>query len=277
MKFIKYHGCGNDYVYVDCFKEHIENPSELAIKVSGRRKGIGSDGLILICPSNCANAKMRIFNADGSEANMCGNGIRCVGKYLFDERGADIDISVETPSGIRNIEILRFSYEKSLVRVNMGTPLLLAKNIPFLGTKADEKIINYEFLEHHITCVSIGNPHCVIFVNEIEKTDVAEIGERIQNSAEFPEGVNVEFVQIISEDEIRMRVWERGSGETFACGTGACASVVACILGGFCAKDSDVKVMLLGGELEINYTGDSIFMTGEAVKVFEGEIFFNEV
>jgi diaminopimelate epimerase len=274
LNFFKYHGCGNDYVYVDCFKTEIKNPSNLAKKISNRRYGIGSDGLILMCPSEVADAKMRIFNSDGSEAKMCGNGIRCVAKYLFDEKKIrKNDLLIETLSGIKCLNILESTLTKSIVMVNMGSPNLQAKKLPF-KTEINKEIINdhFEFgsFNFRITCISMGNPHCVIFVEDIENIDIKQQGLAIQNSGYFLEGVNVEFVQVARLQTLNMRVWERGSGETLACGTGACAAAVASVLCGYCKKEHSIDVHLRGGKLKIDFRKKEVFMIGEAVKVFIG-------
>lgn len=258
--FFKYHACGNDYVYIDCFDKSVDNPENLAIKVSEQHFGIGSDGLILIEPSKVADAKMRIFNSDGSEAKMCGNGIRCVGKYLFDEKKFSKRISVETLSGIKYVEVMDSHDQVSVVKVNMGTPKVLNRFSKFeFGSISDAFY------------VSIGNPHCVMFFDDIESIDICKIGEKIQNFDYFNSGVNVEFLKINSIKDIDMRVFERGSGETLACGTGACASVVAANFVGLC--DKKVTVHLHGGDILVECIDDLVYMTGEAVKVFEGRFF----
>lgn len=258
--FFKYHACGNDYVYIDCFDKIVDNPENLAIKVSKQHFGVGSDGLILIESSKVADAKMRIFNSDGSEAKMCGNGIRCVGKYLFDEKKFSKRISIETLSGIKYIEILNSQRQVSMVKVNMGTPEVLNQ-----FKKSEFANISDAFY------VSIGNPHCVMFFDNIESIGVCKIGEKIQNLDYFNSGVNVEFVKVNSRKDIDMRVFERGSGETLACGTGACASVVVANFIGLC--DKKVTVHLRGGDILVECIDDLVYMTGEAVKVFEGNFF----
>lgn len=262
INFIKYHGCGNDYVYIDCFKNRIEDPEKLSRNVSRQHFGIGSDGLILIEPSYVADAKMRIFNADGSEAKMCGNGIRCVGKYLFDERNLGRNISIETLSGIKYLEVLDSGDAVSKIRVNMGIPKILRK-----FSKAEFHNIS------DAVYVSVGNPHCVTFFDDIKYINVHKIGEKIQKFEFFDSEVNVEFVKINSKNDIDMRIFERGSGETLACGTGACASVVALRYLNLCDKKTNVH--LLGGDLFIEYENDTVYMTGNAVKVFEGSLLFN--
>lgn len=275
MKFTKMHGCGNDYVYVNCFKETIENPSETAIKISKRHFGVGSDGMILICPSEVADFQMKMYNADGSMGEMCGNGIRCVAKYVYDYGMTDkTHITIETGAGIKELDLTVENGKVSKVRVDMGEPILEAAKIPVVSDK--EKVINEPILvqgtEWKMTCVSMGNPHAVVFVADTKNLAIKEIGPCFENHKAFPNRTNTEFVQFISSKEINMRVWERGSGETWACGTGTCASVMACILNGY--TDDTVLVHLLGGDLLIEYDRETnhIFMTGPATTVFEGEI-----
>ncbi len=279
LKFTKMQGLGNDYIYVNCFdndvKNQIQDPANLSIKLSDRHFGVGSDGLILILPSKKCDARMRMFNSDGSEGKMCGNGIRCVGKfvydYIFNKDKNKSSLTIETLSGIKSVNILN----DDLISVDMGKPSLKASQIPV--NLAEDIVVNRKVSmndnnDYYITCVSMGNPHCIIFYDDdLEKLDIREIGKEFERSSLFPEGVNIEFVKIISNDSIRMRVWERGSGETLACGTGACASVVACIENGYFSKGMDIKVILNGGTLYVNYDeNDNIYMTGEAKKVFDG-------
>ena len=275
MKFTKMHGCGNDYVYVNCFKETIENPSEAAIKVSKRHFGVGSDGMILICPSEVADFQMKMYNADGSMGEMCGNGIRCVAKYVYDYGMTDkTHITIETGAGIKELDLTVEDGKVSMVRVDMGEPILEAAKIPVVSDK--EQVINEPILvqgtEWKMTCVSMGNPHAVVFVADTKHLPIKDIGPCFENHKAFPNRTNTEFVQFISSKEINMRVWERGAGETWACGTGTCASVMACILNGY--TDDKVLVHLLGGDLLIEYDRETnhIFMTGPASTVFEGEI-----
>ena len=276
IKFTKMHGCGNDYVYIDCFDRIIDNPQKLSMVLSDRRYGIGGDGIILICASDKADAKMRIFNKDGSEGKMCGNGIRCVAKYLWDSgkvKSKD-NIKIETLSGVKTLEILSDSGNESLIKVDMGKADLNSNNIPMIFEK--EKVINEPITvnteNYNITCVSMGNPHCVIFCDEVYSAKVKEIGSKLSSHRIFPEGVNVEFVSKSDSNNLIMRVWERGSGETLACGSGACASVVAAAENGLCKKGEDITVHLRGGKLVVNYSDSGVFLTGNAVKVFEGEI-----
>ncbi|MDF2538587.1 MAG: dapF [Herbinix sp.] len=275
MKFTKMQGCGNDYVYVDCTKELIPNIPETAIKVSDRHFGIGSDGLILIRTSDKADFMMDMYNQDGSRAQMCGNGIRCVAKYVYDNHLTDKNqIQIETLSGIKTLDLAVEAGKVTYVTVNMGNPILESSLIPVLSEK--ERVIgepiNVGDKEYKITCVSMGNPHAIIFVDDIKNLLLEKIGPLFENHMMFPERINTEFVHVIDRKHIEMRVWERGSGETLACGTGTCASVMACILNGY--TDHEVTVSLLGGELLIRYDEKEniIYMTGPAVKVFDGEI-----
>lgn len=275
IKFTKMHGCGNDYVYIDCMEKLLENPARLSTILSDRRKSIGGDGIILIEPSDCAEAKMRIFNKDGSEGKMCGNGIRCVAKYLFD-KGLCKDpksIKIETLSGVKTLEITENSGNEANVKVNMGKPSFKPSEIPVVANK--EKLVSEPITidgnKYEITCVSVGNPHCVIFLDEVYSANVREIGSQLSANTMFPEGVNVEFASVVDKNNITMRVWERGSGETLACGSGACATVIAAVENGFCKKGTDVTVHLRGGKLKVNY-GEEVFLIGNATKVFEGEI-----
>ena len=265
------HGCGNDYVYIDCFKQDVEAPELLARTLSDRHKGVGGDGVILICPSETADAKMRMFNADGSEGRMCGNGVRCVAEYLFRHGYASgTAADVETLSGVKHI----VRREPGLLTVDMGAPELAPEKIPVTGFA--KPVVN-ELVEVNggavrMTCVSMGNPHCVVYVSDTAGLNLPVLGGAMEHSKWFPEGVNTEFIQILDETHLKMRVWERGSGETMACGTGACAAVVASVLNGHCKKDTDVDVLLLGGTLTIRYTGDTVLMTGNAVEVFTGTV-----
>lgn len=274
MKFTKMEGCGNDYVYVNGFEEKIDNPNEVAIAVSDRHFGIGSDGLIIINPSEVADFKMCMYNADGSEGKMCGNGIRCVAKYVYDFNLTDKDvITVETLSGIKTLKLNVENGKVKTVRVNMGAPILECDKVPVKYD--DEKMINkpvkVDGKTFNITCVSMGNPHAVTFINDTDNLEIEKIGPKFENNEIFPDKVNTEFIQIIDKNTVKMRVWERGSGETFACGTGACASVVASVLNRL--TENKVTVKLLGGELEIEYNQDenTVYMTGPARVVFTGE------
>ena len=262
------HGCGNDYIYFDCFKQTIENPEELAVKLSDRHKSIGGDGIILVCPpdNEGSDCKMRIFNADGSEAMMCGNGIRCVAKFYCDNIEKKNLVVVDTLSGQKEVLIVANTSEAALVRVDMGAPILEPKLIPAYGES--HTIDGYE-----ATCISMGNPHAVVFTDiPVEEIDLPTIGKKFENNPFFPERVNTEFVNIIDDHTLKMRVWERGSGETQACGTGACAVAVAACLKGTCKRDTNITVELLGGKLFIVWTDDTVFMTGVAVEAFRGTV-----
>lgn len=275
MKFTKMHGCGNDYVYVNLFEEQIENPAKVSIAVSDRHFGIGSDGLITIGASEIADFRMRIYNADGSEAEMCGNGIRCVAKYVYDHKLTDkTEITVETGAGVKTLQLTVEDDKVTLVRVDMGEPILTPDEIPVVaeGNRVVDEPIVVDDKEWRMTCVSMGNPHAVVFVDDVAHFELEKYGPLFENHVRFPKRTNTEFVQIISRNEAIMRVWERGSAETWACGTGTCATVMACILNGL--TDNDVLVHLRGGDLRIVYDEKSnhVFMTGPATEVFEGEI-----
>ena len=269
-------GIGNDYIYFDCFKQEIENPNELAVKLSDRHFGIGGDGIVLICPSKVADAKMRMFNLDGSEGKMCGNAIRCVGKYLYDNAMVDKEeISIETLSGIKYLTLYEGEDGKiAKVKVDMGQAELEAEKIPVTLKKG--KIISEKAMignkEEVITCVSMGNPHCVVFVDSVDGLDLEKIGPVFENADIFPDRINTEFIEVLGRNKLKMRVWERGSGETLACGTGACASAVAAVLNGYADMGKDITISLIGGELTINYTSESVMMTGAAAVVFNGEV-----
>ena len=275
MKFTKMQGLGNDYVYVNCFKETIENPPEMAKKVSNRNFGIGSDGLIMINPSDVADFEMEMYNADGSRSEMCGNGIRCVGKYVYDYGLTEKEhISVETLAGIKYLDLTVEDGKVKLVKVDMGSPELVPENIPIVadGNRVIDEPINVNGTEYRMTGVSMGNPHAVVYVEDVKGLDIETIGPAFENHERFPNRVNTEFVKVLDRNTVEMRVWERGSGETMACGTGACAVAVACILNGF--TEDKVTVKLLGGGLQIEWDkeADKIYMTGPAEVSFDGEI-----
>ena len=275
MKFTKMQGLGNDYVYVNCFKETIENPPEMAKKVSNRNFGIGSDGLIMINPSDVADFEMEMYNADGSRSEMCGNGIRCVGKYVYDYGLTEKEhISVETLAGIKYLDLTVEDGKVKLVKVDMGSPELVPENIPIVadGNRVIDEPINVNGTEYRMTGVSMGNPHAVGYVEDVKGLDIETIGPAFENHERFPNRVNTEFVKVLDRNTVEMRVWERGSGETMACGTGACAVAVACILNGF--TEDKVTVKLLGGDLQIEWDkeADKIYMTGPAEVSFDGEI-----
>ncbi|WP_144511861.1 diaminopimelate epimerase [Bacillus sp. FJAT-22090] len=276
IPFTKMHGCGNDYIYINCFERTIEHPEQLSKIISDRHFGIGGDGIVLICPSENADAKMRMFNIDGSEGKMCGNAIRCVAKFVYDNNIVKKEtLQIDTLSGVKKIKLLVKDGYMTAATVDMGKAILNPSAIPILIDKK-ETLIQFPFhIEdkiYPITTVSMGNPHCVIFCEDIASIDLPVIGPGFEHHPLFPESVNTEFIQVQDQNTIHMRVWERGSGETLACGTGACAAVVAAVLNGYCEKDTDVTVKLLGGELIIRYTNDDVYMTGPAVTVFHGEI-----
>ena len=276
MRFTKMHGAGNDYIYVNCFKETVKNPEKFSVKVSDRHFGVGSDGLVLISPSEVADFKMAIYNADGSQAQMCGNAVRCVAKYVYDNKMTDKqEISLETLSGIKYIKLQVENTVAVSARVNMGSPILKGSEIPtkFDGDKVVRQKLTIDEKEYEVTCVSMGNPHCIVFVDDVKSIELEKIGPRFENNEMFPERINTEFIHIVSENEFDMRVWERGSGETLACGTGACAATVASVLNGYCKADSEIKVNLTGGTLFINWNADGdVYMTGPAEKICDGEI-----
>lgn len=277
MQFTKMHGAGNDYIYVNCFKETVENPVETAIRVSDRHFGIGADGLVLICPSDKADFFMDIYNADGSRAKMCGNATRCVAKYVYDNKMTDRDeITLETLSGIKVIKMTIKNGKAVSARVNMGAPILEGAKIPtkFDGKTVISQKLTIEDKDYAVTCVSMGNPHCIVYTKEdVRALDLPRIGPDFENHPMFPDRINTEFIRVVSETELDMRVWERGSGETLACGTGACAAVVASVLNGYCKRGADVKVNLLGGTLFINWSENGeVYMTGPAETVCTGNI-----
>lgn len=278
MRFTKMHGCGNDYIYIDCFKENVENESELAIKLSDRHFGVGGDGIILIKKGNKADFEMVMYNADGSRGAMCGNGIRCVAKYVYDNGYTDkTSFSIESMGAVKYIDVTVENGEVVLAKVDMGAPILKSADVPVNSDK--DKVISEEITAagrtFNMTCVSMGNPHAVMFIDESPKDfDLDFYGAKFEcNTDVFPNRVNAEFAKVIDRNTIEMRVYERGTGETLACGTGTCATVVAAILNGY--TDNDVTVHLLGGDLQIQWSGkdeDSVFMTGPAAYVFTGEI-----
>ena len=275
MKFTKMQGIGNDYVYVNCLNDVIENPSEVSKKISDRHFGIGSDGLILITPSDKADFRMRMFNSDGSESEMCGNGIRCFGKFVYDNKLTDKKtIMVETLAGIKVLDMITENGEVVLIKVDMGEPILLPRVIPVISNKdvfiSEPVTINDN--TYSITCVSMGNPHAITYVNDVTNFPLEVIGPKMERHEVFPRRINSEFVQVIDKDTLKMRVWERGAGETLACGTGACAVLVASVLNGVSNRKATIK--LLGGDLTVEWSemDNHVYMTGPAVKVFEGEI-----
>ncbi len=277
MKFYKMHGIGNDYIYFDCMNGEIENPQELAVRLSDRHFSIGGDGVILLCPSDVADIRMRMFNADGSEGKMCGNGIRCVSKLAWDLGYLkSLNCSVETLSGIKTIELFLDANGKvGSASVNMGQAILRGEDIPstFSGEKVVARPLKVGGKTYDVTLVSMGNPHCVVFVDEDpNRMNLASLGPKFENNAAFPDRINTEFVKYIATNHLRMRVWERGTGETLACGTGACAAAVAACLNGLCDKGKEICVSLPGGDLRIVYTDDKVMMTGGATLAFVGDV-----
>ena len=276
MKFTKMHGIGNDYVYVNGFKEKVENPGEVARFVSDRHFGIGSDGLILIMPSDMADGRMDMYNSDGSQGAMCGNGIRCVAKYMYDYGITDkTSISVETKSGIKYLDLTLKDGKVDTVKVNMGAPILQPEMIPVAGGDSSmivNKPVSVGGKDWLVTCVSMGNPHCITYIDDVQGLEIEKIGPKFENDPMFPDRVNTEFARVIDRHTVEMRVWERGAGETMACGTGACAVAVASILNGY--TEDEVTIKLLGGDLKIFWDrqADLVYMTGPATTVFDGEI-----
>ena len=274
LEFIKMHGLGNDYVYMDAINQDIKNRSELAKKVSDRHFGIGSDGLILICQSNIADFRMQMFNSDGTEAEMCGNGIRCVGKFVYDNGFTDKkELKIETLAGIKKLELITKNEKVEEVKVDMGEPILDSKKIPVISEENPVKDLKLILLDRNFkfSCVSMGNPHAItVLDDDVNEFDVEKYGKLAEINEAFPKRTNVEFINIINKNRIKMRVWERGAGETLACGTGACASAVATILNGY--TDRNITVELLGGNLEIEWNKEDnhIYMTGPASTVFKG-------
>ena len=270
MKFTKMHGVGNDYIYIDCFNQEIENPCALSKKLSDRHFGVGGDGVVFIKPSDVADCFMDIYNADGSRAQMCGNAVRCTAKYIYDNRIKKKSITVDTLSGIKNVEIL-----SDCCRVNMGKPIFSGRLIPtrYGDNIVRDKVLNIDDLKYKITCLSMGNPHCVVFCDDIEKLDLNTIGPLFERHEMFPERINTEFAELLDENHLKMRVWERGSGETLACGTGACAVGVASVINGYCTRNQEIIIQAKGGILNVQWNeNDNVYLTGEAQKVFDGEI-----
>lgn len=276
MKFTKMHGIGNDYIYVNCFEEKVDNPEKVSIYVSNRRKGIGSDGLVMIMPSDKADFRMRIFNADGSEAMMCGNATRCIGKYVYDKGLTDkTEITLETNSGIKYLTLFPENGKVEFVEVDMGKAILTPKDIPVNSDKESfiSEPVEVDGKEYKITCVSMGNPHAIVYMDDIKDLELEKIGPSFENHKLFPDRINTEFIEVIDSHTLNMRVWERGSGETFACGTGACASVVASVLNGYCNHDEEVTVHLRGGDLKITWNSDgTVIMKGPAALICDGDI-----
>ena len=276
IDFTKMHGCGNDYIYVDMFKTPAFDFEKAAIALSDRHFGIGGDGIILVCPSDKADAKMRIFNADGSEGMMCGNGIRCVGKYVYDSGIARKEVlTIDSLSGVKTLHMTIENGKAAAARVDMGPAILEPARIPvnLPGERAVAVPVEVAGKEYKITCVSMGNPHAVIFIDhDPMELDLPKIGPDFEHHPLFPQRVNTEFVRALDDHTLQMRVWERGSGETWACGTGTCASAVAAVLNGYCKKGEDILVHLRGGDLTIRYTDETVYMTGPAATAFTGSV-----
>lgn len=276
MRFTKMHGIGNDYIYVNCFEETVNDPEKVSVILSDRHKGIGSDGLVLIMPSDKADFRMRIFNADGSEAMMCGNATRCIGKYVYDNGLTDkTDVTLETNSGIKYLKLFVSDGKVESVTVDMGKAILVPREIP-VNSELERFIgqpLEIDGKEWRVTCVSMGNPHAVVFTEGIDDMELEKLGPKFENHSLFPNRINTEFIEVIDSRTLRMRVWERGSGETFACGTGTCAAVVAACLNGICRQDEEILVHLRGGDLRITYRSDgTVMMTGPAARVFDGTV-----
>lgn len=279
--FTKMHGAGNDYVYINCFETEVDDPNALSILLADRHKGIGGDGLVLICPSEAADAKMRMFNLDGSEGMMCGNAIRCVSKFIYDNNIARKDtVTIETKSGVKTISIRSENGRFISASVDMGKAVLIPRDIPMSvdGESFISQPVEAAGKTYLCTAVSMGNPHCITFVDSVDDIELEKIGPLFENHPLFPDRVNTEFIRIIDRNNIEMRVWERGSGETLACGTGSCAAVVASVLNGYADMDSPVNVHLRGGILTDTYRKDgTVIMEGSATKVFEGVVDTDEV
>lgn len=277
LKFTKMHGIGNDYIYFNGFTQSIDDPEKLSKTVSDRHFGIGGDGIIIICPSEIADAQMKMYNADGSQGKMCGNAIRCVGKYIYDNGIVSKDrteVKIETLSGVKTLKLFVENGEAKGALVDMGKAILKAEDIPVIydSDTVINKPLDVDGKIYDVTCVSMGNPHCVVFLDDVKNLELEKIGPSFEFNKAFPDRINTEFAKVIDENTIEMRVWERGSGETWACGTGACATAVAAVENGFCKKGEDITLRLRGGELTIKYTDETVFMTGPATKVFDGEI-----
>lgn len=278
LTFSKMHGIGNDYIYINCFQETVTDPEKLSIFMSNVRFGVGSDGLVLILPSEVADFRMRIFNADGSEAMMCGNATRCVGKYVYEHGMTDkTEVSLETNSGIKYLTLYvnEATNKVDAVKVDMGKAILKPAEIPVAddGDRFIAKPVVVDGVSYDMTCVSMGNPHAVVFLPEIDSLDLEKMGPSFEHHPLFPNRVNTEFIRVIDDHTLQMRVWERGSGETFACGTGACAAAVASVLNGYCKREQEILIHLRGGDLRIIYHNDeSVTMIGHATFIFEGKM-----
>ena len=278
LTFSKMHGIGNDYIYINCFQETVTDPEKLSIFMSNVRFGVGSDGLVLILPSEVADFRMRIFNADGSEAMMCGNATRCVGKYVYEHGMTDkTEVSLETNSNIKYLTLYvnEATNKVDAVKVDMGKAILKPAEIPVAddGDRFIAKPVVVDGVSYDMTCVSMGNPHAVVFLPEIDSLDLEKMGPSFEHHPLFPNRVNTEFIRVIDDHTLQMRVWERGSGETFACGTGACAAAVASVLNGYCKREQEILIHLRGGDLRIIYHNDeSVTMIGPATFIFEGKM-----
>ncbi|MBR7186419.1 MAG: diaminopimelate epimerase [Clostridia bacterium] len=273
--FYKLHGIGNDYIYFDCFEEELPDPEKAAIKLSDRHFSIGGDGIILVCKSDVADGKMRMFNADGSEGKMCGNGIRCVGKFLYEIKGIRREVlTVETLAGVKTLRLKIENGRVVSVTVDMGKAIFAPERIPakFVGAPIVDHPLMVGEETYRVTAISMGNPHCVLFGGDPYEIELEKIGPKFETHPAFPERVNTEFVQVLQRNELKMRVWERGSGETWACGTGACAVAVAAVLNGYADKGADITVHLRGGDLIIHYTDECVLMTGPAELAFTGTV-----
>lgn len=276
MEFTKMHGIGNDYIYFNCMNEEIKNPEELSVKLSDRHFGVGGDGIVLILPSDKADFRMRMFNADGSEGKMCGNASRCIGKYVYEKKlTSKTKVTLETLAGIKTLNLTVKDGKVVEVEVNMGEAITDPKKIPVLFDR--DLVVNEKMdvcgKDYNVTCVSMGNPHCIVYMDNIDDLEIEKIGPKFENHKLFPERINTEFVEVIDRNTLKMRVWERGSGETLACGTGACAVTVASVLNKYCNRDEEITVKLLGGDLKIKYLSNGlVYMTGPAEFVFEGRI-----
>lgn len=276
LKFTKMHGTGNDYVYVDLFHQTLDRPSELSVKISDRHFGIGSDGLICIAPSEIADCRMIMFNADGSEGAMCGNGIRCVAKYAYEHGLVTKDqMSIETKSGVKHLKLTVENGIVTYAEVNMGQAILKPCEIPVHAEGDDfiARALQVDGRSYAATCVSMGNPHCIVFMDHIDELDLTKIGPSFEHHPWFPDRINTEFVEVIDRETIKMRVWERGSGETISCGTGTCAATVASVLNGYCDRGAEIEVRIRGGVLYDTYLENGeVLMKGPATEVFQGEI-----
>ena len=275
LRFTKMQSCGNDYIFINCFDQALESPDALSVQLSDRHYGVGGDGIVMILPSDTADAKMRMFNRDGSEGRMCGNAIRCVAKYLYENHIVEKpQMRIDTLSGLKKLYLTTKNGLVSSVKVDMGRAALAPDQIPvrLSGETVVARPIEIGGVTYAVTCVSMGNPHAVVFCDNVDNVNVSVVGPLFENNPLFPDRVNAEFVEITGRNRLKMRVWERGSGETLACGTGACASAVAAVLNDHCDRDTEIEVQLPGGGLIINYTEEAVFLTGDCQKVFDGTV-----